>query len=393
MKKIIDKVILVLSVTVALVACKSDDMNFKDSKTTPVNNLYEPVQNKTIYLENSSNVVQYFEWEFAKSEDGVSPSYEVVFDKPDGDFSKPIFRVVSENNGGATYVNINHRTLNKIASQAGYGVNTQGDVKWAVVTSRGVNESLSRDVRTLSLTRYNGFVDIPLNLFVVGEGTEVGEDVEKALKFKRISDGVFEIYTKLSADKTFHFIDATSGNYNSYIVDNGSLVTSTSAGSTVDTEAIYKLELDFNAATVTKKEVESVNMVYNFGVKETPGTYQGLGVWTLTTTIKVEYPDWAKDGETRYKLSVKYTDGSNEKLGHKEKDKNAKPNLQTEQSYFDLYTQVAGDDWDFSFRYSRDELHIPASKPSTGMWESPTKPTISIILNSDNGNYTHKWKY
>ena len=40
----------------------------------------------------------------------------MVFDKEGGDFSKPIYKVLSDNGGSLSYATISHKTLNKVGA-------------------------------------------------------------------------------------------------------------------------------------------------------------------------------------------------------------------------------------------------------------------------------------
>ena len=88
-------------------------MEYKDSKVSSVNQLYEPTDGKEVVLQSSASASLFFEWESAKAEDSGAPLYEVVFDKEGGDFSKPIYKVLSDNGGSLSYATISHKTLNQ----------------------------------------------------------------------------------------------------------------------------------------------------------------------------------------------------------------------------------------------------------------------------------------
>ena len=125
MKTIFYSLTLFASLLLAFTGC-GEDNELKNLKVTPVKTLYEPADNKSVVLQSSASATLYFEWEHAKAEDGGMVLYEVVFDKEGGDFSKPIYRVPSDNNGVYNYANISHKQLNKIAGFAGIEPGKQG---------------------------------------------------------------------------------------------------------------------------------------------------------------------------------------------------------------------------------------------------------------------------
>src|SRR5690606_20580565 len=124
----------------AFTACKTDDMEYTDVEVTPVNNLYEPLDNKAVKLVSSNSASLFFEWEQARAQDGGAAQYEIAFDKVDGDFSNPIYKVISNNKGFANNAYVTHKALNTVASLAGISPGETGEVKWTVISSRGINQ-------------------------------------------------------------------------------------------------------------------------------------------------------------------------------------------------------------------------------------------------------------
>jgi hypothetical protein len=120
MKSLLVKLTIFASLFIAFTACNDDD-ELKDTKVTAVKTLYEPNDGKSIVLQSSASASLYFEWEPAKAEDSGMVLYEVAFDKEGGDFSNPVYRMASDNNGGYNHATITHKQLNKIAGMAGIG--------------------------------------------------------------------------------------------------------------------------------------------------------------------------------------------------------------------------------------------------------------------------------
>src|ERR1044072_2242337 len=105
----------------ALAGCKKDDNKFNEVKVTEVNTLYAPDDGRNVKLQSGGSATLYFEWEKAVARDNGVVYYDVVFDKPNGDFSSPLFVVAADNNGTSTGSSITHKVLKNIGKLAGIG--------------------------------------------------------------------------------------------------------------------------------------------------------------------------------------------------------------------------------------------------------------------------------
>lgn len=279
MEKIIIRQLIVYSLIFALFAC-SDDGEMRDMNVTAVSALYEPDNGKAIVLQASASATLYFEWEPARAEDSGMALYEVVFDKADGNFSDPLLIMAADNNGGSNHATITHKQLNKIAALAGIESAQQGTLKWTVFSSKGINPVKAEQERTLTLTRLSGLADIPDNLYITGKATESGDDLSKALVMKKLADGEFEIYTKLTAGESFKFVSATSGTPLEFSLSGEKIVTG--GTSSASKTGIYKYYLDFNIGSFTTKEVTKVSLFLNWSQMKIELPYKANGVWELT---------------------------------------------------------------------------------------------------------------
>lgn len=102
-------------------------------------------------MQSSASASLFFEWESAKAEDSGAPLYEVVFDKEGGDFSKPIYKVLSDNGGSLSYATISHKTLNKVGAAAGLNSGETGTLVWTVMASRGLNSVMAKESKKLTI--------------------------------------------------------------------------------------------------------------------------------------------------------------------------------------------------------------------------------------------------
>ena len=89
MKTILKNIMLFAAgaLTLGFTACEEDgqDLNFN---IQPGNELYAPADNASVNLDQGVNTS--IEWAPSVAEDGGYITYEVLFDKADGDFSAPL---------------------------------------------------------------------------------------------------------------------------------------------------------------------------------------------------------------------------------------------------------------------------------------------------------------
>lgn len=302
------KLTIIISLTVALVACSSNG-EVRDLGVTAVQALYEPDNGKAVVLQASASATLYFEWEPARAEDGGAVLYEVVFDKADGDFSDPLFITTADNNGGANHATITHKQLNRIAAMAGVESSQQGALKWTVFSSKGINPVKAGQERMLTLTRLAGFADVPGQLYITGEATEAGGDISNALVLRKVTDGEFEIYMKFTEGKTFKFVNTKTGTPVEYSLSGEKLVEG--GASTVSKTGIYMFYVDFNAGSFISKEVTKVSLFLNWSQREIELPYKGMGVWELLNhaVTGLEGNDSSDD---RYKFRMQSSAGETE---------------------------------------------------------------------------------
>jgi hypothetical protein len=307
MKAILKNITMIASFAVILFACSSDG-EVRDTGVTAVKSLYEPDNGKAVVLQASASATLYFEWEPAKAEDSGNALYEVAFDKPDGNFSDPVMILAADNNGGSNHATITHKQLNSIAAKAGVESSAQGTLKWTVYSSKGPNVVKAEEERTLTLTRLAGFAELPDQLYITGEATEAGATLADALIMKKVNEGEFEIYTRLTAGKTFKFVSAAAGTPKEYSLSGEKLVEG--GTSTVATTGIYKYYVDFNIGSFSAKEITRVSLLVNASLTYIDLPYKGFGVWELINhTIEAGTTNTTDD---RYKFRMNSSEGETE---------------------------------------------------------------------------------
>lgn len=373
-------ILLFFFVVTLFAACKSDDMIYKDANVSPVNALYEPVNNKTIKLLSSASASLYFNWEAVRVEDSGAALYEVIFDKVGGDFSKPIFRTTSDNNGYANGATITHKVLNKIASLAGIEPGATGNLIWTVASSRGIKSVMSAEKRTISITSLNGFVDIPDEVFITGEGSEGGATLSAALPFKLTAAGEFEIYTKLEAGKSYYFVDRKAGTPRIfYTSDNATLKEAAQTATiTPSKTAVYRINLDFSTATLSYTEIKSVGLWFspnNAIILNMP--YQGKGVWSGTGVINFRVESWGKDQRYKFQAVTSVNGNDVTKQFGTLNGTDSPPNDGSAPSYYFVKLLANVTQWDDKWKFA-DKVDGKSN-------------TISLILKGD-ADYTHTVK-
>ncbi|WP_278703924.1 SusE domain-containing protein [Parabacteroides goldsteinii] len=370
MKIISIKYMMLFAFAMVFAACSSDG-EVRHLGVTAVKALYEPDNGKAVVLQASASASLYFEWEPSLAEDGGAVLYEVVFDKADGDFSDPVSIVTADNNGGTNHATITHKQLNQIAASAGIGSAEEGTLKWTVYASKGINPVKAEEERTLTLTRLAGFAEVPSQLYIIGEATEVGADLENAMIMKKVADGEFEVFMKLTEGKSFKFVSANTGTPTEYSLNGEKLV---EGGTTTATKTgIYKYYIDFNAGSFTSKEVTKVKWFLNWSQKEIELDYQGLGVWAISNYTVTGLTD-SDNSDDRYKFRMESSDGETEWRAAINND--SKPTGNEEYYYMAEKTNVE--------QWTNNEVW---KSPATDGW-SDKAYDVTFSLNTQ-GEYTH----
>jgi starch-binding outer membrane protein SusE/F len=357
----------------AFAGCTKDD-KFKEVKVTEVSTLYAPDDGRNVKLQSGGSATLYFEWEKAVAEDNGVVYYDVLFDKPNGDFSNPLFVVAADNNGTSTGSSITHKVLNNIGKLAGIASAEEGKMKWTVASSRGLTRTVSQKVRNLNITRTNG-IDAPDVLFLTGEGTEGGANLAQALTVKAMPGGnEFELYTRLTAGKKYSFVDSKTSVSRTFSVNaNGTTFKESADGATVAKDGIYKINLDFSTSSVAISEITKVDFFMCTPQKRETLTYQGKGVWRVNDIVPDFTTNW---GDDRYFFWMTIG-GTEQKLGSVNKDN--QPPASTTGSFFNLFFYPTDkNQWDYSYKFPN---------------RSVKKCSITVSFSADAANYTHEIIY
>ncbi|MGI4820046.1 MAG: SusE domain-containing protein [Janthinobacterium lividum] len=351
MKKFSHPLLLLLMLVGLLAGCKKDDKALDDT-ISPVSNYISPADNSFFRLDPPSNAAVTFEWSQARAADGTLVLYEVLFDKDGGDFSKPVYSTVSGTNGLDTKLVLSHGDLNKIANLAGIASQSQGKLKWMVNASKGLNVVPASTARTLTVERPAGFSVIPGNLYLTGSGTEGGATLSQALPFKRVSAGVFELYTKLSPGDV-KIVDQTTGTPTAYYINGTKLLQGATTTNPTTTAGVYRMTLDFNNGSAVLTEIQSVGLWISAQNKVTATLpYVGKGLWEIDNTpIEFFQFSWGRDERYKFIFTEKDMAGkvTPRQYGSTNTD-NVPPTATTAAAYYNL-VPVADDQWNNTYKF------------------------------------------
>lgn len=320
----------------AFPGCK--DYSALDLNVSRVESLYAPENGANYALDPAGEAVSFL-WSVTTAADEGLVVYEVVFDKEDGNFSDPVFRVAAEGNGVKNMAAITHKILNKAAAAAGAKTGETITLKWSVASSKGDGRMISQESRTIMIKRLSGFTDAPPELYMTGEGAEAQQ------QFKSVSDGEFEIYTSLKAGKSFSFTDGINGTPKEYSMNNGTL--EMGGSSKVSEDGVYKINVDFNSAMVSYTLIKSLEMFFPPKNKVIATLdYQGYGIWKAEKVL-VEF----NGSDERYKFRFLHADGTYSWFGSKNYD-NQRPTATTSDSYYYLIEAPVPWDTESLFAYT-----------------------------------------
>ena len=372
MKSYINKIVWSIALLATLFGCSKEE-TLRDTKVTAVETLYEPTNGKSVVLQKSASATLYFEWEAAKAEDAGMILYEVAFDKEGGDFSAPIYKMASDNSGGYNYATITHKQINKIAAMAGIESGATGKFIWTVFSSKGINEMKSAESRTLEVTRLSGFADVPVDVFVMGEGSEGGTDLANAIPTKSIASGEFVVYTKLTAGKAYYFTDAKTGTPRKFYITDGLLKEGTTT-STIAKTGVYRINLDFNVGSAVFTEITNLQLFFcptnsflfsiDYSAK---GAFKASG---KPVTFKQE--GWGRDERYKFKMTTINSEGTTVEEWWGTPNIDSRPTSSSPASYYYIFP-AKSDQWSDKFKFAGEmdnalvdvTVYFQADKPYT----------------------------
>lgn len=282
-----------LLLVLAFISCEEEENNIAEvdsSWTLSQAELKYPQDNFEFKLDrtNKEDVIR-FEWEKPASERSYTITYNWMLDLVDGDFSSPLLKILSAENGGGRYAEVSYLQIDEALANAGVKENETVAVKWAVQAVSTSKTSLS--AYSMNLQRFD-VPPPPSELFISGSATEGGANLADALAMKKIhkADGsktnTFQIYTKLEAGNSYNFYSAKDGSATVYTIVQGTEGDQIEIGDnavSVSETAVYRVTVNFSSEQVEIFKIDRWSVVGNvikdgWGGDETL-FYKGNGVF------------------------------------------------------------------------------------------------------------------
>ncbi|MDR0394524.1 MAG: SusE domain-containing protein [Tannerella sp.] len=362
MKSMYLKLTIIAAFVFSFAAC-GDNMGETDTRLSDVKALIEPVDGKSIVLEPSVSAEIYFEWAYADVKESGTAVYQIAFDRADGDFSSPVYVMSSDNNGFNNSVRITHKQMNKIAGMAGAKASETCTLKWMVFSSKGLKTVKSGQVHTITVTRLAGFEDLPIDVYLTGEGSEGGTDLSKAHKMKAVAGGDFEVYTRLAGGKPFYFTDGTTGSLREFYTSDGLI--KENGTSTVPADGIYRITLDFNTGACTYTLVTRIMFYFSpDGAHLFELPYEGYGIFRAKAqTVTFKQEGWGRDERYKFRMFVKENGGSGEEKEWEWATLNStdsRPTPTSPESYYYLRLLNTTSQWEDKWKLMADFDGVPA---------------------------------
>lgn len=340
MKPIFKLGALVLIAITALASCKKDEHQL-NTNVNAVTSLSAPADQSSFKLTPGGGNIT-FQWQATSTADPVL--YEVVFDKTTGNFSHPLYRLLSDGGGVQAQATVSQDTLNKVASLAGIAPLSTGNLKWAVIVSLAANAKLSTQQRTISVTRP---IVLPTTMYIMGTATEGGAGIKNAIPLKQTSVGNFELYTSLQPG-TYSFTDNLDGTGNNYYIDaQGALQVGTGTTTVTGTKKAYRIDVNLNLLTTKIVSIDAVGLYMSaYNTEIATLDYIGNSTWE-NPKVPVTFYQFSWGRDQRYKF-ILHTSAGLEYWGSTNVD-NVDPAGQPA-SYF-YVVPASNDQWSNTYKF------------------------------------------
>ena len=262
-----------------------------------VTDLLAPANGYDVVMKNlqESETVD-FSWEAPVWLGEGDLSYEVVIDRPDGDFSAPLFKSprVSETSVAVSREDF-EAILETLASDE-YSVS----LKWAVNSFAGDNAWTSSVSSALNVVQQAKPFETGDPLYIGGAGSETGQQTvyipsdyfnvsladfeDKDCSNKKVVDYNYEIFTKLQAGTPFYFYAGYEDYFYTVSADGSTfkeISDASEAEGTVPSDGIYRIRFSTETG---KTKVQIVTRVYCRNTSNATNImmdYQGNGLWEV----------------------------------------------------------------------------------------------------------------
>ena len=169
-KSLFTLAIIISLLGINLIACGDKD-KIEDEELIAVKNLNAPINDDYIVLQSVTYLL--FEWSKSETKD---VNYTILFDKENGNFSAPVYKVSSDNGGVNTNIRITQRKLKDIATAAGGIAGNNIKLKWTIQTIKGSKSILSEEYRSITFVLpmdLGGIIKDREKLYITGEESRI----------------------------------------------------------------------------------------------------------------------------------------------------------------------------------------------------------------------------
>ena len=368
----------------------------KLSDTTPLEAPQQVLMPRNAYeMDTSTGQSVIFEWDYSM---GGNVRYQIVFDRENGNFSTPVYSVLSDNGGVSPKATLTSSILRSIAKTAGAAAGETVTVLWTVRTFKGA-ESVTGvkegQPRSLILTLP---VDIPASLVLSGSAVKDGTrtmdhalsvSTDPAKVIEKRSENAFSSYLELQ-DGNLTLTDNTGHKY--YLKAGGTVAQlgKNEAEKASPLTGLHFIAVDFGNLTWTSKSVKNVWFWFhpwNLSLTQKQMSYAGNGVWTVTFDgFNISWDDnGTKRYDSRHYFRIDYNDNDTERAGHHKKD--CSPSEIDTEGFYDvcLYRDFQDSDgpgahWFYAWK-TRDDKEGDGKKATVTLTLRGEPYTYSITFN------------
>lgn len=252
-----------------------------------------PVINANIVLQDNlpASAVR-FEWQPAATSNRFIIQYKVhVVTAGSTDFNNALMTLTPGNAGKNAFVETTAQQIDYILWTRCYPAGAEVDLEWVVV-AKSIDKTTTVK-QAFSITRFQNEY-VPETMFITGGATEAGEEVAAATKMRAhknangINTNIFDVYTTLTAGKSYFFRNENNTLSKMYGGNEGTLQ-GCGAAITAPETGQYRVTVNLNNNTYSLLKIDRWSLVGD-AVEggwggDVPLTYQGKGVWAATIEL------------------------------------------------------------------------------------------------------------
>lgn len=331
------------------------------------------------------------EWDYSL---GGNVRYQVVFDKETGDFTTPIYAILSDNGGFLPSVTISAAMLKSVARLAGCEVGKSVTVRWTVRTFKGleyVTGVQDGGPRTLILTLPFEVDPLPLTVTLSGTAVESGSremehnlavSTDASVVISERSTTVFASFLRM-ADGTLQLTDEHQRKFR--LTNEGKVAAlegDAAPVSPVSAGLVY-MTVDFEKLVWKAVPITNIwfwNRPWDVGgAYQSQMSYEGNAVWKVTVNPFKIALESHTGYDSRYHFRIDYNGADTDRIGPGKKDVNVSEigseGYYNAYRYSDAYSFAGGDQWAYSWK-----------TPENDEWNNHS---VTVTLTMRGETYTH----